>query len=505
MTRQWTRRDLIEAACITTAASFGFANETAKADAATTSSLPDLSAVEAIAAMQRGELRAETYAGALLARAKQCAALNAFITLQPDSVLEAARDADRRRSSGVALGPLHGLPMPIKDSVNTKDFPTTGGTAALRDFRPKEDAPVVQILRNAGALVMGKTNIHELSFGWTSNNLAFGAVHNPYDPTRIPGGSTGGTAAAVAARIAPLGLAEDTEGSIRVPAALCGIAGFRPTTGRYPSGAVVPISPLFDQVGPHARSVADLILFDTVVAPRTEPLPEVSLRGVRLGMDRSFFEGLDTEVERITAQALKKLEAAGVVLVDAPVPDLARLIGLTTGPVQLHDVAPSLTRYLAEYQAHVGFDALISATSPDIRQLFQSFVSDGSPLHITEAAYQAARDIHLPALRETFRRWFADTGAMAMVFPTVRIPATPIGQDPVDISGNHVPFGDAISRNIASGSTAGLPGLVLPSGLTKSGLPVSMELDGPAGSDRRLLALGLGIERLLGHLPPPAI
>lgn len=467
--------------------------------------LCDLTAVEAIAAMQRGELRAETYADALLTRAKRCAALNAFITLQPESVLEAARNADRVRTAGATLGPLHGLPMPIKDSVNTKDLPTTGGTPALRDFRPKADAPVIEILRNAGALVMGKTNIHELSFGWSSNNLAFGTVHNPYDPTRIPGGSTGGTAAAVAARIAPLGLAEDTQGSIRVPAALCGIVAFRPTTGRYPTTGVVPITSLFDQVGPHARSVADLVLFDTVVASRTEPLPEASLRGTRVGIDHSYFEGLDPEVERITAGALKKLEAAGVVLVDAPVPDLARLIGLTTAQVQLHDVAPSLTRYLAEYGAGVSYEALIAAASSDIRQLFASFAPAGSPLHVTTSVYEAARDIHLPALRETFRRWFAATGTVAMVFPTVRIPAPPIGQDPVDIDGRQIPFGEAIARNIASGSTAGLPGLVLPSGLTDAGLPVSIEFDGPAGSDRRLLALGVAIERVLGVVPAPAI
>ena len=130
---------------------------------------------------------------------------------------------------------------------------------------------MVAALTAAGAIVLGKTNLHELSYGWTSNNLAFGAVHNPYDPTRVPGGSSGGTAAAIAARLAPLGVAEDTEGSIRVPAAFCGIAGFRPTTGRYSTQGCVPISPLFDQVGPHARTVADLALFDAVMTARLAP------------------------------------------------------------------------------------------------------------------------------------------------------------------------------------------------------------------------------------------
>lgn len=466
--------------------------------------LVELTAIAAVGAMQRGELRAEDYARALLAQAERSRHLNAFITLEPERVLDAALAADRARASGATPGPLHGLPIPVKDSIDTRDLPTTGGTPALRNFRPNADAPVVERLRGAGALVMGKTNIHELSFGWTSNNLAFGAVRNPYDPTRVPGGSTGGTAAAIAARVAPLGVAEDTQGSIRVPAALCGIAGFRPTTGRYPTSGVVPITPLFDQVGPHARSVADLVLFDTVVADRVEPLPSVALSGLRLGVDRAwFFEGLDPEVERITAAALDRLRAAGVELVEAPVPDLARLVSLTTAQVQLHDVAPSLRRYLAEHDADIDYDALISAASRDIRDLFAQFVPEGSPLHVSDAVYAAARDTHLPALRETFRRWFAETGVAALVFPTVRIAATPIGEDPVDIGGRRVPFADAVGRNIASGSTAGLPGLVLPTGLTTSGLPVSMEFDGPAGSDRRLLALGLEIERVLGRIPGP--
>ncbi|HXV59507.1 MAG TPA: amidase family protein, partial [Vicinamibacteria bacterium] len=246
--------------------------------------LTELSATEAVKAMREGELRAEDYASALLQRCEAGQHLNAFITLEPGHVLEAARAADRKRDSGAVLGPLHGLPIPIKDSVNTKDFPTTAGTSALRNFRPREDAPIVRTLVEAGAIVLGKTSIHELSFGWTSNNLAFGAVRNPYDTTRIPGGSTGGTAAAVAARMAPLGVAEDTEGSIRVPAALCGICGFRPTTGRYPSQGVVPITPLFDQVGPHARTVRDCILFDTVVTGETAHLEVANLAGARLAL-----------------------------------------------------------------------------------------------------------------------------------------------------------------------------------------------------------------------------
>src|SRR5579859_4400198 len=280
--------------------------------------LCNLSAVEAVARMSQGALTSERYAQALLARCQSAHALNAFITLDPARVLEAARARDRERHAGAKPGLLFGLPIPVKDSVNTRDYPTSGGTPALRGFRPKEDAPVVAALRAAGAIVLGKTNLHELSFGWTSNNLAFGAVHNPYGPTRIPGGSSGGTGAAIAARMAPLGVAEDTEGSIRVPAALCGIQGFRPTTGRYSTQGCVPISPLFDQVGPHARNVADLALFDSVVANDWQKLGAAPLAGLRLGVVRDYwFTDLDPEVERLTELALARLKEAGVQVIDA--------------------------------------------------------------------------------------------------------------------------------------------------------------------------------------------
>src|SRR6202522_4202367 len=312
-------------------------------------SLHNLGAVDAVAHMSQGDFTAERYAEALLARCRAAHSLNAFITLEPARVLEDARARDRERLAGAKPGPLFGLPMPVKDSVNTREYPTTGGTPALRHFRPAKDAPVVASLRGAGALVLGKTNLHELSFGWTSNNHAFGAVRNPYDLARIPGGSSGGTAAAVAARLAPLGIAEDTEGSIRVPAAFCGIVGFRPTTGRYSTRACVPISGLFDQAGPHARSVADLALFDSVLTGEVRPFEPKPLRGVRLGIVRDYwYTGLDPEVERITAAALLRLKQAGAVLVETPLPGIERLVGLTTDQVQNHDERLALARYLEE-------------------------------------------------------------------------------------------------------------------------------------------------------------
>ncbi len=470
-------------------------------------SLIDLGAVEAVAAMSRGEISAERYAGTLLGRCTAGKALNAFITLEPERVLEAARGCDRERLAGKKPGALFGLPIPVKDSVNTAEYRTTAGTPALREFRPKADAPLVRTLRANGAIVLGKTNLHELSYGWTSNNQAFGPVHNPHDPTRIPGGSSGGTAAAVAARMAPLGVAEDTEGSIRVPAAFCGLAGFRPTTGRYPTHACVPISPLFDQVGPHARSVADLVLFDSVVAGDSSSLPSVSLRGLRLGVVRDYwFTDLDPEVERLTTAALRVLTDAGAELIESKLPDLARLIDLTTDQVQNHDVRIWLPKFLEEFHAGIGFDALVGQASADIRAVFRSDVLAGGPGFVSEAAYAAARDTHLPALRRMFQEYFARSRIDAIVFPATLMPPPRIGDDGAQrIGGKDVPFETAVARNIAPGSTAGLPGVVLPVGLTASGLPVAIELDAAAGSDRHLLAVAGVIERAIGRLPAPKL
>lgn len=480
-----------------------------RVDAPDLTEFAELSAAEAVTRLRRGDFTAERYTEALLRRCHSGAGLNAFITLRPDQVLEAARECDRKRRGGAPLGPLHGLPIPIKDSVNTSDLPTTAGTPALRHFQPRDDAPLVSRLRAAGAIVLGKTNLHELSYGYTSNNHAFGAVHNPYDPKRIPGGSSGGTAAAIAYRMAPLGVAEDTEGSIRVPAALCGIKGFRPTTGRYPTEACVPITPLFDQLGPHARSVADLLLFDSIAIGGSKPAPSPrrpALKKVRLGVIRSFYySGLDPDVERITDIALNRLKQAGVELVEGELPNLPHLISLTTDPIQNHDVKPSLTRYLAEYHTGITFETLLAQMSPDVRAMIEPAITPGNPEFVSDARYHDIVKVHLPALRAMYRDYFTRSGVAAIVFPATILPAPPIGEESmeVEVRGRRMPLDVAMARNIAPGSTTGLPGLVLPIGLTRLGLPVALEFDGSSGSDRSLLELGLALEDALGSIPAP--
>ena len=466
----------------------------------------ELSAVEAVARMRRGELKAEDYAGALLARAEVGRRLNAFISISPGEVMEAARAADRRRAAGGELGALHGLPIPIKDSVNTADHPTTSGTASLRGFRPREDAAVVRALRAAGGLVMGKTNLQEMSLGYTCNNMAFGPVRNPYDPTRIPGGSSGGTAVAVAARMAPLGVAEDTCGSIRVPAALCGIAGLRPTTHRYPSAGVMPLTPLFDAVGPLAREVADLSLFDSVMIGDFTPLAAVRPDAVRLAVSPTqYFAGLHPEVARVANEAMERLAEAGAAFVEAEVEDLTAHVDAANDPIICHDTVRMIKGYLREFETGVTFEQLLAMVGENIRDSLEARVPGGR-LWVPDEAYAAARDVHRPALQEAFARCFQATGASAIVYPTTLMPAPPIGQElEVEIDGRRLPLRTAMARNIAPASCAGLPGLVLCAGLTREGLPVGIEFAGPAGADRNLLALGQTLESILDRPPAPRI
>jgi mandelamide amidase len=289
-----------------------------------------------------------------------------------------------------------------------------------------------------------------------------------------------------------------------VPAALCGIYGFRPTQNRYPNQGVVPITPLFDQVGPHARNVADVALFDHVVAGEPLVNEPAALDGLRLGVAGAYFFGsLDTEVARITEEALRKLAAAGVIFIDEDVPGLGDLISLTTAQVQLYHVKPMLIKYLADFQAGVTFDEVMEKASDDIRAVFDRYVLGGADTP-SEEEFIAARDEHLPALRQTMQEYFVSNELDAMIFPATQLAATPIGQDlEVLLNGETVPFEPVISRNISPGSTAGLPGLVIPAALNSGGLPVSLEIDGPAGSDRKLLGIGLALENALGHVPPP--
>jgi Asp-tRNA(Asn)/Glu-tRNA(Gln) amidotransferase A subunit family amidase len=467
--------------------------------------LLELSAVAAIAAMKKGEIRAEDYASALLDRAKNLERLNAFRTLKPEMVLAAARGADKARAAGRALGALHGLPIPVKDSVNTKTLPTSNGTRALRDFKPKEDAAVLKPLFAAGAILMGKTNLHELSFGWTSNNGFFGPVRNPYDINRVPGGSSGGSGAAVAARMAPLAIGEDTLGSIRVPASMCGLVGLRPSFGRYPDNGIMPLTiDKFDQVGPLARSVGDLVLFDTVVTgQQTHPAP-TPLKGVRLGISPEFhLSGLDPEVERITMDALQKLREMGVTIVRAEVPEVVKAALEIFIKIGGYEMMPSVSAFLKQQGTGVSFDQLLQGASGSIQDAFKAGVlPPNRPAH---EVYESALT-RRAQLREAIAVYFETQQIAALAFPPIMIPPPRIGEEgEVEIRGQKVPFDVAMARNIALGSCASMASLILPAGLTSNRLPVGIEFAALKGKDLELLSLGLSLEQALGPIPAPTI
>jgi Asp-tRNA(Asn)/Glu-tRNA(Gln) amidotransferase A subunit family amidase len=249
--------------------------------------LLSLTAVDAIAAIRQGDITAESYAAALLFRADRLRELNAYITLNREGLMEGARAIDVERRHGGRLGPLAGLPLLVKDNIDSAALPTTAGSKGLGENRPKQDAPVLKTLLSRAALLMAKMNMHELAIGITSSNAAYGPVRNPYDQKLIAEGSSGGTAAGIAARMAPAGLGTDTGGSVRIPAALCGIVGLRPSVGngtkRYSAAGVVPISDTRDTVGPMGRTVGDVALLDSIVANLSVPKP-VALTGLRLGV-----------------------------------------------------------------------------------------------------------------------------------------------------------------------------------------------------------------------------
>ncbi|MDH6591501.1 Asp-tRNA(Asn)/Glu-tRNA(Gln) amidotransferase A subunit family amidase [Variovorax sp. TBS-050B] len=469
-----------------------------------------LTAKEAVRQLCAGTLGSEQLVAAYLAQARSNAKLNAFITLDEAGALEAARAADAWRRRGGACKPLAGLPVVIKDNIQVQGLPATAGTPALKGFVPAADAPVVARLRAVGAIVLGKTNMHELAFGVTGYNPAFQSgpevgVRNAYDPGRVAGGSSSGNGAALGARMAPAALGTDTGGSVRIPCAFNGCAALRPTVGRYPQQGIAPISHTRDTAGPMAQSVADLVLLDRVIAGGA-PVRSANLKRVRLGVAPAFLANLDADTRAATDAALARLRAAGATLVDVEMPGLMELNGAIGFPVALYEAHDDVAAYLATYRTGIDIAQLTAGiASPDVKGTFEAFVlprklpGPNGAVADARPAYEHAMRVARPALQKLYRDTFARHRLDALVFPTVprvALAATPASSSPEN-------FG-ALIQNTDPGSNAGIPGLQLPSGLgTSSGLPIGLELDGPAGSDRRLLALGLAVEAVLGRLAPP--
>jgi Asp-tRNA(Asn)/Glu-tRNA(Gln) amidotransferase A subunit family amidase len=468
-------------------------------------------AAEIIAAIREKKITATSAVHAALARAEQLKDLNALIILDADGALKTAARVD----AGEIDGPLAGLPVIIKDNINTAELPTSGGTPALRHARPKRNAPSLQKLLDAGAIMIGKANMHELAFGITSSNLApfAGPVRNPYDLNRIPGGSSGGTAAAIAARIVSCGLGSDTGGSTRVPASLTGTVGLRPSVGNggaerryHDDNQVVPISHTRDTVGPMGRTVADVALLDSVITGTALAQPE-PLRGKRLGLLACLWSGLDREVEAVARAACAKLRDAGVELVDSDIPDLLAQNGKVSFVVALHEPIADIPAYLAAsgIEGVTLADIAAMIASPDVAGAFSAITADAFG-----AAYPDVMGVQRPALQKLYADYFRDNHIDGMLFPTTIAPAPLIdldkGSGEMSIDGGApVPVFDSMIRNTDPGSNAGIPGLSLYAGMTAGGLPVGLEIDGPVGSDGKLLGMGLSIEAILGTAPAPKV
>jgi Asp-tRNA(Asn)/Glu-tRNA(Gln) amidotransferase A subunit family amidase len=454
------------------------------------------------AAVVERHLSCEELARAHLARAV-AAEDNAFISLGADGVLAAARAADavHRMHRREEPPPLLGVCIAVKDNIHVAGVGNTAGTPGLAHYVPSNSARTVSRLVDAGAIVVGKTNMHELALGTTSVNAAYGAVRNPRDPERIAGGSSGGTAAAVACGAAVAGLGTDTGGSVRIPSCVCGICGFRPSVRRYPRDGITPNSWTRDTVGPMAHSVEDLVLLDAVLSgERADAVPPPPTT-LRLGVPGdAFTTDLDRDVARRWLSALDRLQASGVTIIDVSMREIAEANEAVGMPTALYEIPRALKHYLREHDTGVTFDEVVKQiASPDVAELFEDAIVDGAPNLVSEIDYREALERERPRLKRLYRNLFAKNDIRAVALPTTPLPAVRIdaAHVPVRLGTQTLAPWAAYRRNTEPSSNAGIPSVTVRLDTDADALPLGFEIDGPDGDDRRLLRIAETVEAIL--------
>ena len=436
--------------------------------------------------LARGEVKSEKLTEECLSRIEALnPKLNAFITVTADQALAMARAADHDIAGGRYRGPMHGIPVSLKDLIDLKGVRTSAGSLVRADHVATEDAVVTARLREVGAVFVGKTNLHEFAFGTTTEDSGFGLARNPVDATRSPGGSSGGSAIAIATGMSLGTVGTDTGGSIRIPAAACGIVGLKPEWGEISASGVVPLSRQLDHVGPLAACVADAWLQYNALLPaerRTTPLLEAApLTGLRLGVPTGYlFDRLDAEVERVVAGTIDSLRAAGAIVTNVAIPHATEMAA-----IYLHLVFGDA----AEYHARTLMSRPQDYT-PNVR------------LRLEMARYVLAED-YIRALRgkaiiahEVDR---ALDGVAALVLPALAIPAPPIGAATMPVKGGPESVRVLMLRCTQPFNLSGHPAISLPCGSTHDGLPIGLQLAGHKGQTPALVRAALAVERVIAQ------
>lgn len=421
-------------------------------------------------------------------------ALDAFITVTRDQAMETARAMEAEQRQKKWRGPLHGIPIALKDNIDTVGVRTTAASELFKDRVPSEDAEVVRRLKNAGAVLLGTTNLHEFALGGTSAVSYFGPVHNPWALDRIPGGSSGGSGAATAAGLCFGSLGTDTAGSVRIPASYCGIVGFKPTYGRVSSRGTVPVSWTLDQVGPLCRSVEDTALMLGAIAGYDEldpasvdvPVPDYGLTfqaqvsKLRLGVPRvPFFDGLDPEVDKAIAAAIEVLRGLAAEVRDLTSPIVAAPLLEIWTKVAGAESYTYHSKWLAESP-----EKYQPATRRRLATPTNAGVQGQNSAELKASTYLEARR-QLDLLRREIRKVSANIDLL--ILPTLLSPPAAVAQsaDPTIVS----------IRNTAPFSVLGLPARSLPSGFTLAGLPIGLQIVGAPFAESTVLALADAYER----------